>query len=146
MGNYTGITPDAPNPFGPLPQANAPSPFQQPSVFNGGMQAAPVAGIPSLGPQGPAPQPVTPQQPPAPEMGQPLQTASVGGYQMPQFGSAGDYTPQAPQAPATDFSSQGRQAPPEQQMSPSSRHWWRWFGAWPRVQSRWPDCALDRQR
>jgi hypothetical protein len=117
MGNYTGITPDAPNPFGPVPQANMPTPsqFQMPSVFNGGVQTAPVAGLPSLGPQGAAPQPVAPQAPAAPQMSQPLQTASIGGYQMPQFGSAGDYTPQA--APATDFSAQTRQAPPDQQMS-----------------------------
>ena len=91
MGNYTGITPDAPNPFGPVPQANTPSPFQQPSVFNGSAPASPIAGLPTGQPApalppaqnvAPAPQPVDPQR-----------TMSVGGYQMPQIGSATDYTP-----------------------------------------------------
>jgi len=107
MGNYTGITPDAPNPFGPLPQANTPSPFQQPSVFNGGAPASPIAGLPTGQPApalppaqtiAAAPQPVDPQR-----------TMSVGGYQMPQIGSAADYAPvQTAQAAPTDVSAQSR--------------------------------------
>jgi hypothetical protein len=113
MGNYTGITPDAPNPFGPIPQMNMPTPaqFSPPSVFNGGVAAAPVAGIPSLGPQGSAPQPITP----APQQAQPeppLRSMNIGGYQMPQVGSASDYAPQTP----TDVSAQSRVAlQPQQQ-------------------------------
>jgi hypothetical protein len=103
MGNYTGITPDAPNPFGPLPQMSMPKPgsFQPPSSFNGG--AAPLPGM--------APgvlQPAQPQQPQSaptqPPAGQ-VNDANVGGYQMPRIGSVADYTPQA--AP-TDVSAQSR--------------------------------------
>jgi len=122
MGNYTGITPDAPSPFGPLPQSSAPSPFQPPSIFNGG--AAPLAGLSSgtlVGSQPAAPQPAIPQ----PQAAQPPVTQvndiGVGGYQMPRMGSVADYTPQAP---STDISAQSRQpsAPlqqPQQALPPA---------------------------
>jgi len=105
MGNYTGVTNQpAQDPFGPPPQLAewakqfAPQAASAaPSPFTGTAPAVPVrqfAGVPVQ----PAPEP-----PPAPRM------LGIGGYQMPQIGSAADYTP-----PATDFSSQTRQTPPMQ--------------------------------
>ena len=105
MGNYTGVTNQpAQDPFGPPPQLAewakqfAPQAASAaPSPFTGTAPAVPVrqfAGVPVQ----PAPEP-----PPAPRM------LGIGGYQMPQVGSAADYTP-----PATDFSSQTRQTPPMQ--------------------------------
>lgn len=101
MGNYTGITPSAPNPFGPLPQMAMPAPssFQPPSVFGSG--AAPIAGL-TL-PLGQPPQQQvapTPTAPLAPtdtsaQSVQPDRMVSVGGYQMPQFGSAPQPDPAA---------------------------------------------------
>lgn len=101
MGNYTGVTPQsAPDPFGPVPGlAQWAQQFAPASPFTGTAPAAPVqqfAGVPVL------PQSAQPPQP-APQE-QPGRTMDIGGYQMPQIGSAADYTPQA-----TDFSSQNRQ-------------------------------------
>lgn len=110
MGNYTGITPSAPSPFGPLPQSSVPpqGQFLPPSVFGGG--AAPIAGLSSgvmQPPQQPAP------QVPQPQVSQ-VNDIGVGGYQMPRMGGVADYTPQ--QNMPTDVSAQSRtpQAPPQQ--------------------------------
>jgi hypothetical protein len=113
MGNYTGITPDAPNPFGPIPQMSLPKPeqFQLPSVFNGGVAAAPVAGLPSLGSQGPAPQPVVAQSAPQPQP-QSDNSISVGGYQMPRIGSPDEFLPQQAMTPQNATPTQGQMPAP----------------------------------
>jgi len=110
MGNYTGVTPDAPNPFGPLPQMSMPKPdlFQSPSAFNSG--ATPLPGmapgiLQSAQPQQP---PAAPEQPPVNQ----VNDIGVGGYQMPRMGSVADYTPQAS---PTDVSAQSRQQQAPQQ-------------------------------
>src|SRR6478609_5598461 len=102
MGNYTGITPQAPNPFGPLPQMSQPSPsmYQPPSAFSVG--ASPVAGLSSGTLQPPQMAQPAPQPAAQPQVDQ-VNDANVGGYQMPRLGSVADYTPQA-----TDFSAQSR--------------------------------------
>jgi hypothetical protein len=117
IGNYTGITPQASNPFGPVPQISQPAPQQYapPTPFKTG--AAPLPGM--------APgilQAAQSQQPPAPQAAPSVtqvNDANVGGYQMPRLGGVADYTPQA-----TDFSAQNRQAPqqspqPEQSLPPA---------------------------
>lgn len=92
MGNYTGITPQASSPF-PMPQFS-PQQFAPPSAFNG---AAPAAPVQFAQPQAPAPQPPQAAAPvPAPVQApqdSPINNMQIGGYQMPQFGSAADYTP-----------------------------------------------------
>ncbi len=117
---------------GALPQLAAPaSPWDQPginygpapapSVFSGG--AAPVPGYASAPQAAPAPQvpaaaaPAPSAAAPSPQ-NDPINTMNVGGYQMPQFGSAQDYTPQVASAPAaqggpTDVSAQSRQQEPQ---------------------------------
>jgi hypothetical protein len=107
MGNYTGVTPDAPNPFGPIPQMSMPTPaqFSPPSVFNGGVTAAPVAGLPSLGPQGPAPQPAVAQPAPQPQPENPI---AVGGYQMPRIGNSDQFAPQQAMTPPNAAPAQGQ--------------------------------------
>jgi hypothetical protein len=102
MGNYTGVTPQAASPFGPIPQMSQPSPaqFQPPSAFTTG-----AAALPGMAP-GVVP---TPQQPSSPAPQAPVnqvQDANVGGYSMPRFGSVADYTPQPG---PTDVSAQSRQ-------------------------------------
>lgn len=129
MGNPIGAAPQsAASPFPALPQANyaqfAPKP-ESPlfSPFNQG--AAPITGVPQIQPpQAPQPSPQNVGQPPQvaqqPPESNPINTMNVGGYQMPQFGTAADYTPQ-PQAvargPSTDVSAQSRG--PEQQLPPA---------------------------
>jgi len=105
MGNYTGITPDAPNPFGPLPQMSMPKPgsFQPPSAFNSG--AVPLPGMAPGVLQSQPPQ-AAPEQPPVSQ----VNDIGVGGYQMPRMGSVAEYTPQAM---PTDVSAQSRQPQPE---------------------------------
>jgi hypothetical protein len=115
MGNNL-VAPQSP--FGAVPSF-----AQQPqSVFASGTGSiAPSPGMmppqaPQMPPQStmqqPAPPPVaTPAPAPAPQ-NNPINSMNVGGYQMPQFGSAADYTPQATasaQSP-TDFSAQSRQS------------------------------------
>lgn len=108
--------PQAPDPFGGVPQMSQPQPgqFQPPSAFNGSAPAAPIqfAGAAPqppapmlLPPQAAAPEPQAapqPQQPPA-------QNMQIGGYQMPQIGPASAYVPQTAQGPSTDISAQSRQ-------------------------------------
>lgn len=103
------------SPFGPLPQMSQPTPamYQPPSVFNRG--AAPVAG---MAPAAPAP-PAQAAVPPPEQAGQ-VNDINVGGYQMPRFGSAADFTPQATQGAPTDVSAQSRQpvVQPQQSQQP----------------------------
>jgi hypothetical protein len=117
------------SPFGAVPN------FQQApqSVFASG--AAPMqAGLdpslltsqpPAQPPQQPSAQPApAPAQPsaapmptPAPQ-NNPINTIPVGNYQMPQFGTAAQYTPQQ-QPTSTDISAQSRQPQPEQALPPA---------------------------
>jgi hypothetical protein len=108
MGNYTGITPQASNPFGPVPQISQPAPQQYapPSPFNSG--AAPLPGMAPGILQSAQPQP--PQRPQAAPPVTQVNDANVGGYQMPRLGSVADYTPQAT---STDLSAQSRQQSPQ---------------------------------
>lgn len=86
-----------PDPFGPVPQFKAP---EAPSVFSTGTPA--VAGFPSFGPQGPAPQPVMPQATAqAPQLPPPVNVPPAPQPAASQIASA-------PQ-PATDLSAQNRQ-------------------------------------
>lgn len=126
MGNFTGVQSDgAPDPFGPPPgQAEWAKKFAPASPFTGTAPAAPVqfAAGPTQ-PQAPAlptPQTVAPAPQPA---SAPAQYASIGGqngYQMPQFGTPSDYSPQTAQtaqSPSTDISAQSRQ--PDQSVQPA---------------------------
>jgi hypothetical protein len=98
------------NPFGPVPQI-APPPAP-PSVFDtgtamlpgGALPGAPIfptsmQGVAAAASATPAPPPAQPVAaaslaPVAPQAG-PINTMAIGNYQMPQFGTAADYTPTA---------------------------------------------------
>ncbi len=126
MGGFTGFSsgPAPADPFGPTPQMQQWAKQAGPSSpFNGQMPAAPVQF--AAGPTMQPPQPIMAPAAPAPQPMQapqdsPINSMNVGGYQMPQFGSAQDYTPQPSQvasAPSTDISAQSRQ--PLQQLPPA---------------------------
>jgi hypothetical protein len=107
MGNFTGVTPQtAQDPFGPPPQlAQWAQQFAPKSPFSGMTPVAPVqqfAGVPIQPQAAPAPQ----EAPTAPIDG-PDRTINIGGYQMPQFGSAPQMAG-GPQSP-TDVSAASRQ-------------------------------------
>lgn len=104
----------------PTPQQPAPpSPFDARSAPASAIVGAPNAG-PMLGsfapPQAPQAPPLPPAQtvapapqPASPQNG-PINNMNVGGYQMPQFGSVADYTPQMP----SRIANANAQAAPEQ--------------------------------
>lgn len=111
MGNFTGVqSQPTQDPFGPTPnmaqwaQQFAPQNAAPNSAFGGG--AAPFQQFAAAPAAQPAPQPA-----PQPD---PQRTIGVGGYQMPQIGSASDFTPQSP----TDVSAQSR-APQMPQTQPT---------------------------
>jgi len=148
MGNVTGQSVPA-DPFGPLPAFSPPqpvspsSPFGPIPAFNPSQApSVPAAGIGSLGGglSGPIPGMIVPQsapvaqpQPPAPAaappqvaatapppQNNPINMMDIGGYQMPQFGSVGEYTQQpATGRISTDFSAQSRQPQDPQNLPPA---------------------------
>jgi hypothetical protein len=114
--------PQAPDPFGGIPQMSQPQPgqFQPPSAFNGSAPAAPIqfagAAPPPPAPMLPPPQAAAPAPEPAPQpQSPPAQNMQIGGYQMPQIGPASAYAPQpqTAQGPSTDISAQSRRPPSE---------------------------------
>ena len=109
------------NTFSPIPQQqiSAPPPLpQQPAFMN---NLGPLSGVGGLNITAPPQQSQSqPQQVAAPstyapsQSAQPFRSISIGGYQLPQFGTLADYTPQTPQPP-TDVSAQSRQPAQEEQ-------------------------------
>jgi hypothetical protein len=113
MGNFTGVTPQtAQDPFGPPPQlAQWAQQFAPQSPFTSMTPAAPVqqfAGVPIQ------PQPASTPPATAPT-DMPTRTIDIGGYQMPQFGSAPQMTAQSG---PTDVSAASRQGVPGPQNLP----------------------------
>jgi hypothetical protein len=108
MGNYTGITPDAPSPFGPIPQMSMPTPaqFQPPSAFNGGVPTSPIAGLQG-GSAAPA-LPPTQTVAPATQMADAARSMNIGGYQMPRIGNPDEYVPQQAMTPPNAAPAQGQ--------------------------------------
>lgn len=112
-GQYGGSTPFGLGGLNP-PQAMAP----QGAPASGAFPAVPPAPI--FAPQQPAPPmgaaapPVAPTTAPAGPAG-PINTMNIGGYQMPQYGAAADYTPPASvPAPVRAAMAQAPAAAPEQ--------------------------------